>query len=106
MPATRNSGVKSRSRRFPKSSPGTEGIGFGDLESEHAFLRWRFSEADYRYLARDDLDQDRLAYYKLRMHVSLVYAGSRLLLRGYSAKELAQQILSGNLAELRRLLGL
>ena len=51
-------------------------------------------------------NQDRLAYYKLRMHVSRVYAGSRLLMRGYPAKELAQQILSGNLAELRRLLGL
>jgi len=83
-----------------------EGIGFGDLESEHAFLIWRFSEEDYRRLARDDLDQGRLAYYKLRMHVSLIYAGSRLLMREHPAKELAHQILSRNLTELQMVLEL
>jgi aminoglycoside phosphotransferase (APT) family kinase protein len=81
-----------------------EGLGFSDLEGEHAFLKWRFSEEDYRYLARDDLDQDRLDYYKFRMHISHVYAGSRLLLHEHPAKEFSQQILSGNLAELRRLM--
>ena len=60
-----------------------EGVSFGDLESEHVFLKWRFSEEDYQYLARGDFDQDRLTYYKLLMHVSLVYAGSRLLIREY-----------------------
>ena len=81
-----------------------EGIAFADLESEHAFLKWRFTEDDYRSLARDDLDEERTAYYKLRMHVSLVYAGSRLMMRNHPARELAQRILTGNLAEVRRII--
>lgn len=83
-----------------------EGLGFGDVEGEHTFLKWRFSSEDYQYLARDDLDQARMDYYKLLMHISHVYAGSRLLMRGHPARELAQQILSGNMSELKRMIGL
>lgn len=83
-----------------------EGVAFGDVEGEHTFLRWRFSPDDYCHLMRDDLDPARMDYYKLLMHVSHVYAGSRLLMREHPAKELAQQILSGNMSELRRLLDL
>ncbi len=79
-----------------------EGIGFGDLESEHTFLKWCFSEKDYEYLACSDLDERRLAYYKLQMHIS----GSRLLRRNYPDGKLAERILSGSLSELRRILEL
>ncbi len=81
-----------------------EGLGFGDLECEHTFLKWRFPAEDYDCLARKDLDERRLAYYKLQMHISLVYAGSRLLMRHYPDRELARKILTGNTSELRRML--
>jgi hypothetical protein len=55
-----------------------EGAMFFDLELEHVFLRLRFGDA-YRWLARDDLDDARMALYELAMHVSLVAGPLRLL---------------------------
>lgn len=78
-----------------------EGVRFGDVEAEHAFLRWRFAPEDYALLDRGDLDPVRLAFYMFRMHVSLVYAGSRLLMGGHPARELATDIFVGNLAAVR-----
>lgn len=75
-----------------------EGVQFGDVEAEHAFLRWRFSPEDYALLDRGDLDPARLAFYTFRMHVSLVHAGSRLLMGKHPARELATDIFAGNLA--------
>jgi aminoglycoside phosphotransferase (APT) family kinase protein len=55
-----------------------EGAMFFDLELEHVFLRLRFGDA-YRWLARNDLDDARMALYQLAMHVSLVAGPLRLL---------------------------
>ena len=55
-----------------------EGAMFFDLELEHVFLRHRFGDA-YQWLARDDLDDARMALYELAMHVSLVAGPLRLL---------------------------
>lgn len=82
-----------------------EGVQFGDVEAEHAFLRWRFAPEDYALLDRADLDPARLAFYTFRMHVSLVYAASRLLMGGHPARNLASEMFAANLAEVHAALG-
>ncbi|CAN5866562.1 hypothetical protein BH10CHL1_BH10CHL1_04030 [soil metagenome] len=74
-----------------------EGIHFADLESEHTFLQLIYG-ADYHYLARTDLDPARLAFYKFAMHVSLVYAGSCFMLRGFHDLPWAERLFKGHLA--------
>jgi hypothetical protein len=56
-----------------------EGVMFFDVEWEHAFLRLRFAPAHYRALCHDGLDERRLCFYKLAMHLSLVAGPLRLL---------------------------
>lgn len=75
-----------------------EGIHFADLESEHTFLQMIYSEADYRYLTRSDLDPARMAFYKFAMHVSLVYAGSCFMLRGFHDLAWAERLFQRHLA--------
>lgn len=75
-----------------------EGIHFADLEAEHTFLQLIYG-ADYHYLARTDLDPARLAFYKFAMHVSLVYAGSCFLLRGFHDLPWAERLFTGHLAQ-------
>lgn len=58
-----------------------EGLAYGDLEWEHAFLALRLGDR-YRWLARDDLDGDRLRFYGLALHLSLVAGPLHLLARG------------------------
>jgi hypothetical protein len=55
-----------------------EGLLWCDVEWEHVFLRLRFGE-HYRWLAADGLDDARLAFYSLAMHLSLVAGPLRLL---------------------------
>jgi len=55
-----------------------EGLMFFDVEWEHVFLRLRFGQ-HYRWLSRDDLDQQRMACYELAMRLSLVAGPLRLL---------------------------
>ncbi|HVB42140.1 MAG TPA: phosphotransferase [Streptosporangiaceae bacterium] len=55
-----------------------EGAMFFDVEWEHVFLRLRFGE-HYRWLATEGLDQQRLRFYALAMHLSLVAGPLRLL---------------------------
>jgi hypothetical protein len=55
-----------------------EGLMFFDAEWEHAFLRIRFG-SQYPRLARDDLDENRLALYDLALRLSLVAGPLRLL---------------------------
>jgi hypothetical protein len=75
-----------------------EGIHFADLESEHTFLQLIYG-ADYHFLARPDLDPARMAFYKFAMHVSLVYAGSCFLLRGFHDLPWAERLYTGHLAQ-------
>ncbi|GAA5036021.1 hypothetical protein GCM10023317_89810 [Actinopolymorpha pittospori] len=42
-----------------------------DVEWEHVFLRLRFDE-HYDVLRRRELDEHRLRFYRLAMHISLV----------------------------------
>ena len=51
---------------------------FFDVEWEHAFLRLRFGE-HYRWLHTNGLDEQRLTFYTLAMHLSLVAGPLRLL---------------------------
>jgi len=74
-----------------------EGIHFGDLESEHTFLQLIYG-ADYSYLVRADLDPARMAFYKFAMHVSLVYAGSCFMLRGFHDQAWAESLFKGHFA--------
>ncbi|OXM60840.1 phosphotransferase, partial [Amycolatopsis vastitatis] len=55
-----------------------EGAMFFDVEWEHAFLELRFGTG-YSCFRRDDLDSDRLRFYRLAMHLSLVAGPLRLL---------------------------
>jgi hypothetical protein len=56
-----------------------EGAMFFDIEWEHAFLRLRFTPEQYRRLDPGGLDERRLCFYKLAMHLSLVAGPLRLL---------------------------
>lgn len=55
-----------------------EGAMFFDVEWEHVFLELRFGD-NYRYLRADDLDDDRVRFYRLAMYLSLVAGPLRLL---------------------------
>jgi hypothetical protein len=55
-----------------------EGAMFFDVEWEHAFLELRFGSR-YSCLRRDDLDGDRLRFYRLALSLSLVAGPLRLL---------------------------
>jgi hypothetical protein len=55
-----------------------EGAMYFDVEWEHVFLELRFGD-NYRYLRADDLDDDRLRFYRLVMYLSLVAGPLRLL---------------------------
>ena len=55
-----------------------EGLMFFDVEWEHVFLRLRFGER-YRSLGEDGLDEERLRFYRLAMHLSLIAGPLRLL---------------------------
>lgn len=57
-----------------------EGAMFCDVEWEHVFLQLRFGEY-YQWLRVNDLDEQRLQFYALAMHLSLV-AGPLQLLDG------------------------
>ncbi|WP_214318510.1 phosphotransferase [Nonomuraea sediminis] len=68
-----------------------EGLMFFDLEWEHVFLRLRFHD-DYRHLAVDGLDERRMRFYGLAMHLSLVAGPLRLLDGDFPDRELMLEI--------------
>ena len=76
-----------------------EGIHFADLEFEHTFLQWVHAAADYHSLTRTDLDPARMAFYKFAMHVSLVYAGSCFMLRGFHDMPWAERLFTRNVSQ-------
>ncbi|MER6944436.1 phosphotransferase [Nonomuraea sp. NPDC000554] len=55
-----------------------EGTMFFDVEWEHVFLQMRFGD-HYRWLRADGLDEARMEFYRLAMHLSLVAGPLRLL---------------------------
>jgi hypothetical protein len=75
-----------------------EGLMYFDAEWEHVFLRLRFSE-HYSQLAPTGLDEERLAFYRLAMHLSLVAGPLRLLDGDFPDREFMKYIAEGNLDE-------
>lgn len=69
-----------------------EGAEFYDIEHEHSFLEMRFG-GFYRYLKNEQLDEDRMRFYKFHHHLSLVSGGLKLLQRGFPDQQLARGIL-------------
>lgn len=72
-----------------------EGAMFFDIEHEHSFLQFRFDNYT-RYLARTDLDEDRMRFYKLCHHLSLASGGLKLMQRGFPNRKLAEDICQSN----------
>ena len=54
-----------------------EGARYFDVETEHVWMRMRFG-AQYAMLSRGGLDEDRLRFYQLCMHVNLVAGPLRI----------------------------
>ncbi len=75
-----------------------EGLMFFDVEWEHAFLRLRFGSF-YRWLSREDLDPQRLAFYTLAMRLSLVAGPLRLLDGDFPDRDAMMGIAEHNLRE-------
>jgi hypothetical protein len=63
-----------------------EGLMYFDAEWEHSFLGIRFGE-HYPQLARPGLDPDRLRFYRLAMHVSLVAGPLRIADTGHPDRD-------------------
>ncbi len=73
-----------------------EGVMFFDIEWEHVFLQLRFG-AYYRWLRSNDLDEQRLQFYALAMHLSLVAGPLRLLDGDFPDREFMMGIAEYNL---------
>ncbi len=74
-----------------------EGVMFFDIEWEHVFLRLRFGE-HYRLLRSDGLDDRRLRFYQLAMHLSLIAGPLRLLDGDFPDRDEMRQIAAYNTA--------
>ncbi|MEV8456903.1 phosphotransferase [Streptomyces sp. NPDC052095] len=76
-----------------------ENLLYFDVEWEHVFLRLRHSADQYRRLAVDGLDEDRLALYRLTQHLSLTAGPLRLLDGDFPDREFMQGIAEHHLNE-------
>ncbi|MEV6872104.1 phosphotransferase [Amycolatopsis sp. NPDC051128] len=80
-----------------------EGVMFFDVEWEHMFLELRFGSG-YSHFRRDDLDGDRVRFYRLAMYLSLVAGPLRLLDGDFPDRsamlEIVEQNIGRTLAEL------
>ena len=81
-----------------------EGLLYFDVEWEHVFLELRFGER-YDVLRRPGLDEDRLALYRLAMHLSLVAGPLRLLDGDFPFTEPMRAIAEHNLVRVLELVG-
>ena len=72
-----------------------EGVMFFDVEWEHAFLALRFGE-HYRWLRAIGLDDQRLRFYSLALHLSLIAGPLRLLDGDFPDREPMMQIVEFN----------
>lgn len=73
-----------------------EGVMYFDVEWEHAFLRLRFGE-HYRSLRASGLDETRLRFYALALHLSLIAGPLRLLDGDYPDREPIMRIVEHNI---------
>lgn len=81
-----------------------EGLMFFDVEWEHVFLELRFG-GDYRRLRATDLDEQRLRFYRLAMHLSLVAGPLRLLDGDFPDREFMMRIVAHNIEKTLAILG-
>jgi fermentation-respiration switch protein FrsA (DUF1100 family) len=72
-----------------------EGLMFFDVEWEHVFLELRFGE-HYPALRPGGLDEERLAFYRLAMHLSLIAGPLRLLDGDFPDREPMMRIVEYN----------
>lgn len=70
-----------------------EGAAFFDIEHEHSFLEFRFEDY-YRYLKNDNLDPNRMLFYRFHHHISLISGGLKLLHRGFPDRQFAQDLVN------------
>ena len=75
-----------------------EDLLYFDVEWEHVFLRIRL-HPDYRHVAVDGLDEDRLALYMLTQRLSLTAGPLRLLDSDFPDREFMRGIAEHNLNE-------
>ncbi|MFE6667497.1 phosphotransferase family protein [Streptomyces sp. NPDC057697] len=76
-----------------------EDLMYFDVEWEHVFLRLRHSDDQYRQLAADGLDENRLTLYKLTQHLSLTAGPLRLLDGDFPDREFLKGIAEHHLNE-------
>jgi len=75
-----------------------EGLTFFDVEWEHAFLGFRFGE-HYRHLWQDGLDDGRLRFYTLCLHVSLCSSPLRFLEGDFPQRDEMMGIVTWNVSK-------
>ena len=63
-----------------------EGARYFDVETEHVWMRMRFGE-HYAKLSQDRLDEDRLRFYQLCMHLGLVAGPLRIARTSHPERE-------------------
>ncbi|MET8974617.1 aminoglycoside phosphotransferase family protein [Streptomyces sp. NPDC004539] len=80
-----------------------EGVMYFDVEHEHVFLRLRFGQW-YDRLWRPEMDRDRLRFYRLCMHLSLVSGPLTLIQGDFPDRRFMREIAEHNLGEVLRLL--
>ncbi|HEY2791494.1 MAG TPA: phosphotransferase, partial [Micromonosporaceae bacterium] len=80
-----------------------EGLMWADVEWEHVFLELRFG-AHYETLRDPDLDADRMRFYRLAMHLSLVEGPLRLLETDFPDAEVMRSIADYNLGRVLALI--
>jgi len=68
---------------------------FFDIEYEHSFLELRFGEF-YKYLTVNNLDIDRLRFYKLHLHISCLSGALQLKQKGYPDLEDVNGMIENN----------
>jgi len=73
-----------------------EGLMFFDVEWEHVFLELRFGR-DYPALRPRGLDQERMRFYRLAMHLSLIAGPLRLLDGDFPDREPMTRIVDYNI---------
>lgn len=69
-----------------------EGGMFFDIEHEHSFLELRFGDF-YRYVKNNAIDSDRMIFYRLHHHLSLISGGLKLLHRGFPDQAFAKGLI-------------
>ncbi len=70
-----------------------EGAEFFDIEHEHSFLEFRFGKY-YQYLKHDNLDPNRMLFYRFHHHISLTAGFLKLLHRGFPNQQLAIDVIN------------